>query len=278
METFDWVTLGILTLCGVILYVGYSRDNGMLRLECAASSEAPEGALPLPVKTPEFEQRYRARSSLERRLLAIGLITWIVIFGRFSFLGAFSACFLYGSVAITRAIANMISRAHEVRTGDPGARYGSERSLRLLDFMPLWAIISSMAVSFALDIFLFVVAKEYMSSAPYAYCWIIVASAVPLLALVLSACLGHQSVYATAEADLRWEEYLINEDVLMTLIMGAVLPPVFIMSVFGQIDVIPLSPWPAVVLFLGAALIIGILLCIGSRQAQRRLWPAMGAA
>lgn len=256
-------------------WVFYGRDGGKSRLEGFKNSETPKGALPLPIITPEFEQRYYRRVKNERRGIAIGclciivpLIFFIVDVGMYTY-----ALFLV-TVVTSRAITNMIDRSHELENKNDAIRYSRGRFVSLTDYLPAWAIISILILTVLSLSATFVMTAPYALNTWHPYIFLPLSIILVALSWYMAARIARQPVFATSEADLRWEDRLIANDVAVIPILGALIPSILVLQLAPESL---RRSWILAGIILAIAT-IAIIATAASYGAQRRLWPDPYAA
>lgn len=274
----EWTGLGIITVFALILYFGYSADEHNTRVMRLRDGVTPRGALPLPVMTPEFAARFQSRLKTEKRSIAIALIFALcinaVMIFRFQNFGASLLMFIWVAFYCGRAVANIIDRTREISNNhEILPRYSRGRYTSLWDFFPkalFWlAILITVLLDVSLLIFGFQTVLDTLWKQVLA---IMICILFPLIGWLLAAYIARQPVYANSEADLRWEDRLMGEDIQILSLFGEILPAFLLLVLFENVDQQNFT-WILITLFLVALIVLGTIMWAGNSIAQRRLWP-----
>lgn len=276
MHHTTWAFIGVIVLVTVIIYAGFALDHGTTKLNRLRDEIVPRGALPLPVITPEFTQRFQRRTRTENRAVALSLVLFSVIaIGTFNGFHTvpFLIPFALMLVLSSQAIANVIDRHREIRQASRSeVRYSRSRYPSLTDYFA-----AKYAVAFWAVLILF--ESEYLSlNRAYA-----LSNAIQITALILmpilcaltwlvSMWIARQPVYANSEADLRWEDKLIANDVQF-LPLYAFLASTLTLLTSLDPEIVLKNVWPFLLPAGTAMLAQTAITLAAARHAARHLWP-----
>ncbi|MDP9800422.1 hypothetical protein J2S49_000498 [Arcanobacterium wilhelmae] len=180
---------------------------------------------------------------------------------------------MLATVLAARVIANVIDRREELRRAPRDeVRYSRSHYTTLLDYYPATHIAAFWAVVALFEIAYVALSYRNISQHPVQ---IIALASTPVLSGVMwgiTAWIASQPVYATSEADLRWEDKLIADDVHVLPMYGFVIPAVALLVSTGTNLS---SGWAAlyVTLFIAAALARGAIALSAAGKSARHLWP-----
>ncbi|MCI7551722.1 MAG: hypothetical protein PUK40_01555 [Actinomycetaceae bacterium] len=273
------VPIAAVVVFAALFYVAFRADQGRLRLDRLGSGVTPRGALPLPVMTPEFEQRYRERLPRAHRATLIVLIVMVIALAAaicftdvISLAPLFCAFFLL--LFATRACTNLYDRRRQEAEHRGSADFGAARpARRLTDFFPTPQIYFAMTLSVVTaPLTIYCALALHDGATPFTSVALIASVATIPLGWIIAAVIARQPVPAESEADIRWEESLIREDVQLLPFIGTLAPAIALMLITPNIRLSTIGWIPAIAL-IAIGIAFGILSVVAERNAARRLWP-----
>lgn len=274
----ELIDLGILVVFALIIYFGYGVDAHKTRIMRLRDGIAPRGALPLPVMTAEFAERFQTRLNTEKRYIAVALVLSLLIAAVsvycFDVLGVLALLLLWIAAYFGRAVANIVDRAREIKNFDnsfPLYLPASSRSLR--DFFPPSLIVLSLVIAIIADVVLFIFGFQTVAGAFWKQTVAIVACIIfPIIGWLLAAYIARQPVVANSEADLRWEDRLKGEDIQILPLFGEIFPIFLLLASYNNLAEQKVS-WIMLGAFLALLIILLVIAVIGNSIGQRKLWP-----
>ena len=274
----DIVMIVTVVVISVLLYAASALDSGKTRIERLRTSGTPSGVLPLPVMTPEFEERAKRRARHEKRAVGVTLIIGaailiaLVLSGREISLAPLFA-YLLAFAWVGRIVANSIDRTREVeqaQTDAPRVAHGHYTSLA--SYYPRPYMFISWGLTAVLIGLMFYVMNKTVPGSWVNYVFLPVSIAVCVASWLFTAWIARQPVYANSEADLRWEDRLISEDVQTLPYVSSLFPMMLALIMVPQSSAEQM-PWPLVITALAvffATLVVG---WFAGRASLRQLWP-----
>lgn len=273
----EWIGVGVAVIIGVAVYYLYGRDEGDLRTGRLRYGVTPRGALPLPVMSPEFEARLKERIKTEKRGVGIGMIFAVILasivallFPDMLMLMYILFCFFF---FFGRAVADFIDRSRQLRQANPSKpRISRGRYVGLFDYFPLPYTIAGLLATALLNGVAIFGAREALA-APWKFALAIGVCVFFIVASwALAGYVARQPLYANSEADLRWEDRLIGEDIQTIPLLGASMPIVGLLPLIdsetsqGYIGLVALA-------LVACFAALAIIAWLASSSSWRHLWP-----